>query len=271
MDHTRARRIPTEPRRILDSTGDLLKHSSNLIRLSGLMAVVGGVLWVTQLILMQLQVLYLVQFYTVDVYNNPDCADCRSPFHQGNSGYVLAIPMLLLLVGLIGLYLQAGHRLYQGWWAKTGISLLIVGVAWAIAHASGHSFGDHQLYWFGGYGGLIGYPSPPLTMLWYGSLGPGFIVFSIGLVLLVNAYAKHRVLSNRIAVAFTVSSLVMNIFAWVQHLVLSSYRYANDVPQYHYMLFTLLFVVFGLCWIWLGADLWKRGSKQSLSRRIIRE
>ena len=84
--------------------------SSRLIRLSGLAAILGGVVWIAVRVLILLQ----PPPFSYDAYNR-----------------MFAAPLLLLLVGLLGLSVRrAGGR---GRLARTGIVAALAGCALLIA------------------------------------------------------------------------------------------------------------------------------------------
>lgn len=217
---------------------------------SGLGSILGGILWVTLLFL-------LPSLHNLDYYPfNPDCADCSIPYDIGSTSYLLAIPMLVFVASLIILYLYAQYEMYPNWTGNLGGLVALMGSTLVIAH----TLGKFWIRWFGGYGGFISEPTPALTLIWYASLGPGFIIFSFGLVLFAMSTIKSGAMTTKDIMPLIVTSVAINLYPIALRLGLLPNGYEQDVSRYYDLIFTVIWALYGVSWMWLGAILLIRGS-----------
>jgi hypothetical protein len=194
--------------------------SSRLIRLSGLAAILGGVLWIAVRVLVLLE----PPPFSYDAYNR-----------------MFVAPLLLLLVGLLGLSVRrAGGRRRL---ARTGIVMAFAGCALLIA-------GNAAEFW------LVLVQSKPnanaayqsgAEEVWIGSeIGwilflLGFLILSIGLVLFGVAAVRANELPRWRALPLMVGVAGLTAFLFGPFLVAAA---------------DLLLTLIGVGWILLGYILW---------------
>ncbi len=194
--------------------------SSHLIRLSGLAAILGGVLWIA----VRLLILLEPPPFSYDAYNR-----------------MFTAPLLLLLVGLLGLSVRrAGGR---GRLARTGIVAALAGCALLIA-------GNVAEFWL-----VLAQSKPNANAayqsgaeeVWIGSeIGwmlflLGFLILSIGLVLFGVAAVRANELPRWRALPLMVGAAGLTAFLFGPFLVAVA---------------DLLLTLIGVGWILLGYALW---------------
>jgi hypothetical protein len=240
---------------LLDGPG---KPSTALVRLGGLGSILGGALWIVLLLIVQLQMFGIVQYFVV-----PEAPCCDVGLRYALDYPILAVPMLLFMLGLAGLSMYTRQQRALGKMGLVGIVVALVGIIVGIAHVF---FGEYWRWWFGGwwYGGYgrLGdpYSLPPdglLWVLWYASFGPGLAMLAIGLVIFVHSISRAGVLAIRWTNFLTMTSLVMSPLPLVINALLYFGRRMTEVVVYSSSAFMTIFVLFGVAWVWMGIALWQ--------------
>lgn len=186
--------------------GHALKYYSALLRLGGLGSVLGGVLWGLLVVAVLLQMLGIMHFYDV---LPPPCCDVRQPYDLNIP--ILAVPILLLLPGLVGLFAYAHQHFAFNRAGKMSALLTLVGIVMILANIAG----KYWVWWLGGYGGWADLhflpPADLLWFLWYASFGPGIVVLASGLTLFGFSIVRRRVLSTWSVLLLILASLPMSL------------------------------------------------------------
>ncbi len=153
--------------------------SSSLIRWSGVVAMLGGVLWA----------LWTVGFNFVD-YNG----ELGTPAYERYEAYNRLLPLVMLpvMVGFLGLY--AVQRRSYGWLGKAGFVTALVGLALAVAG----SVGEFWMFTTQPYGEANGRDASWTIYLL------GHLVLAVGSVLFGIATVRAKVLARKPAVMFAV-------------------------------------------------------------------
>jgi hypothetical protein len=237
------------------------KLSSSIVRFGGLAAILGGIVWLLLLIPLQLQMCDIVQVYEI---HEPPCCDFMLLYSLNNQ--VLVVPILLFMVGLMALYWYVSPRLAQSKLLVASGILAFSGIFLIIAHITEWLV----LWWYGGYGGLIG-PGPPpveaLWMLWYATFGPGIALLASGLALFGFVTRKTSLLPNSQTVILIISSLAVSVMPLFIKSSLEDELEASAALN-NSDLFMIVLVLFGVAWIALGIALFRRAYTVAIPGRF---
>lgn len=149
--------------------------SSNLIRWSGLATVLAGVLWIVGGILLGLR---------------PPGASGGPYRESGDIALLLDAALMLIAVGLVGLYLRQAER--SGRWGKTAFAVAVIG---AVALFVGLAVN------------LTG-----LTDAWVITVTPGFLALVIGLLCSGMAILRANMWPRWAGVLLIIASLALLFF-----------------------------------------------------------
>jgi hypothetical protein len=200
--------------------------SSDLIRRSGLLAVLGGVLWTATWILV--------------AFTMGGTRDVLGFSERGWRTLLLNPAMLLFMVGVVGFHVKQAAR--SGSLGRTGFAVCLLGLGTML-------LGNIVEFW--------------VSELFFGTqvpgwqvMGVGFLILPIGLLLLGIGTLKAGVFSGwRRAVPFTFGVvLALLILSGVAWMFLSSSR-----SQVGFFRAAVLCVAAG--WCVLGAALWSDGNR----------
>jgi hypothetical protein len=206
--------------------------SSSLVRGSGLAAILGGISW-----------LLLVPVITLTYPGRTGCSSLQTVFSLGWEDYNKLLPavLLLLVVGLAGLTAQYGPR--SGKLGRAGLVVALFGLGLMFLGSVGE-------FWLAG-GIRTGITSG--VLLGWMSYSLGYLLLSVGMVLLGIAALRKRVLAYGNAVPLILRLLGLPVFLTVTSGV---------------TLGVVLVAFFGLGWVSLGYTLWSGKGKQYSSPRM---
>jgi len=283
MEHTRVRKIPSKPYPLpnekwddgwLDPTLNLAKRlaasliqvaAPRLARWSGPAVIVGGMLWSVLLVLLYLDwasVWFNRYDFRIDWFLH--YWDLRP----------LIVPMLLFIIGLIGIYSRFTGSLNRV--GKAGVALSIVGLAIATLTTLGVRWfrldvwldqfvsKDDEL---DGLFTFVNLPDPfdySSIFGWYTAVHLGFVLLSVGLLLLSITALRSKVLPVWIGIILLISTMSIHLTSLADALLAPHYEYEVE-PIYSFGLLASL-VFFGISWATIGYAL-LQNSRTTLTAR----
>lgn len=279
MEHTRVRKIPSKPyplpsekwddgwlrpalhqlKRSINYLTELilnlakltLKDAAKVVYWSGLASTLGGLVWITLFLFVQFYMIIVINggYYDSPFYDH--YYNIASDLYDNMNLQLVLVPMLLFLIALVGLYLYTRaqqHESYSryGW---LGLRLSFVGIILVI-------IGRLVILWLSSamYVGHINNRWMTAEVLpWYYAMMPGFLLLSTGLVLYGIAAIKARILPTGGTLLLIISSVAVHVFPLAVNML---FPYEEAQRIYEGGVFTLLLVLFGMGWMWLGYVLW---------------
>lgn len=237
------------------------------LRWSGTATMVGGLLWIAVLLL-PFSSVYPIAFRLERLTSR------IISFYPGIE--LLVIPMLLFLVGLLGLRAQLEWK--PGWIGRIGFVLSFLGLSSSTLATFAPRWLNLDISRWLQYQqepdlsklfniDNIGHGFSTSTMIWYHTCQLGLIALSIGLVLFGIALVRAKVVSVPCVILLIGSSLLIHVPPFLWDLAVVEGR-AWEELMFLDRVFTGLLVLFGLGWMWLGSVLWSRGSKKQRQSKV---
>ncbi len=294
MEHTRVRKIPSKPHPLPSEKWDdgwvrpilhqlkrplnylrelILENAAKVVFWSGLASTLGGLVWITLFLFVQF---YMTIVYG-DYYDSPFYDyyyNIASEFYRNMNVQLVLVPILLFLIALVGLYLytRQQHESYSryGWFGLklsfAGIILVIIGrliLQWLSSATYEGLLNLSSLFQQEEQSDFQGFILLPLhtnilwptteVSSWYYAMMPGFLVLSAGLILYGVAAIKARILPKVGTLLLIISSMAVHVFPLAVDML---FPYDEAQRIYEGGVFTLLLVLFGMGWMWLGYVLW---------------
>jgi hypothetical protein len=229
-----------------------------LLRWSGLASIVGGVLWFT---------LIFVTHLSYVILENSDFLTATWRLVSMIYGSLdldwLVVPLLLFLVGVVGLYvLQWTHSSRL---AKWGLGLSVAGIVLAVMDTL-FPFWLKVIHRYvaPGYSGLFDgwWPRPPFHV-WFGEVWLDLIIMSVGLALLGIAVSRSRAMATTNLRSTAPGTFVLPaIFVLLVALfLLWPFVALTDSLDGVLDMLTIIALLFGVGWIWIGFKLVSRGTR----------
>ena len=172
---------------------------------------------------------------------------------------MLAMPILLLLPGLVGLFMYTHQHFAFKRAGKISAILALAGIVMILANIAG----KHWVWWLGGYGGFGDLHSLPPTdllwFLWYASFGPGLLVLVSSLTLFGFSIIKRKVLATWSVLVLILASLLMSLMP-IQACFQVRARDDTNALTYTSIISVGVLLLFGISWIFIGLGLWQGGN-----------
>jgi|GEM_PF-3883649 len=239
------------------------------LRWSGTATMVGGLLWIAVLLL-PFSSVYPIAFRLERLTSR------IISFYPGIG--LLVIPMLLFLVGLLGLRAQLEWK--PSWIGRIGFVLSFLGLSSSTLATFAPRWLDLDIHisrWLQYQQepdlsklfniDNIGHGFSTSTMIWYNACQLGLTALSIGLVLFGIALVRAKVVSVPCVILLISSSLLIHVPPFLWDLAVVEGR-AWEELMFLDGVFTGLLILFGLGWMWLGSVLWSRGSKKQRQSKV---
>ena len=263
MDHTRVRKIPSKSYPLpsekwddgwLEPTLNLAKRFAasliqRLARWSGPATIAGGMLWSVLLVLLYLD--------WASIWVNG--FDFRFHWYLYYLNLrLLIIPMLLFIIGLIGIYSRFTRSLNRA--GKAGLLLSIIGFAIATLTTLGVRWFRLDVWLdqfvsqadeFDGLFIVLNMPDPfdySSILGWYTAVHLGFVLLSVGLLLLCITALRSKALPVWVCIILLISTMSVHLPSFVDPY--AYYEYEVQAVYSFGLLASLVF--FGVSWATLG-------------------
>jgi hypothetical protein len=242
-----------------------------LLYWGGWSGTVGGVLWMALILLPYLD--YIIRIHSVYGPFSFEVEHVIDTISSYLNTSLLALPLALFLVGLVGLYARIWGT--PGRLGTIGFMLASVGLVLTIMNTLFSSW-LQVLYRYIVPSNFDGWwsPSPPIWH-WLSHTWFGFLSMSIGLALLGIAILSSKALPKWVMILFTFTTLGMYLVPIIVTLVASLMIAGFGLDRYEvwdslgiFDSFTIMSLMFGASWIWLGQNLLSESTKASIQSNL---
>lgn len=237
----------------------------NCIRFGGIACMLGGVLWMMLFLLAQLDWYWYWDLPYLYLDTSSEVRWVVTNLLSYASERLLIIPMLLFMVGLVGMYARQVD--VSTTLARLGVFICFTGLTITILFFVPYFFyGGYFLYLY-----VNNYINDWIWSPLYW-LPISYPIVSIGLLLFGIALLRARVLPTKALILLVVSSFLITlmmitlplfepIFGYViLNIFGDSYSNLEDWVN-RLGIFTVANFLFGVAWVWLGRALWSEGSQ----------